>query len=396
MGAIKRQGINNTIITYTGIFIGFLNTLIIMPAVLPKEELGLTRVLYSVAALFATLFPVGLAGATIKFFPRFRDPASGHHGFLRLLILIAVVCFIIFSTIGFLMKGVIFSWYDKSPLLLDFFAWVLPMSLCIGFVQLLNVYCFSLFRSTFPVFLNEIFIRLAMMALLALYFLHILSFNTFVICYAGTFLVQVLLLFLFLAYIDTGLKHKVDMVFMKKQNKREIFLFLLMVAPASLASAALKLIDASMVGSDLNKGSPLADAGIYGIAATIASIIEAPSNALIRIADTKISDAIKRDDKEYIDKIYRTSTRILMIIGGWLFIGVAANIKAGLQLIPGNFISGYYVVLIIGAGAFVNMATGINSSLVFYSPRYKQGTLLLLGLIFLTIGLNYFLIPRYG
>ena len=49
MGVIKRQGIKNTIATYIGFVIGFVNLIIIQPNFLSKEELGLTRVLYSFA-----------------------------------------------------------------------------------------------------------------------------------------------------------------------------------------------------------------------------------------------------------------------------------------------------------------------------------------------------------
>lgn len=396
MGEVKKQGINNTIITYSGILIGFVNTLVIMPLILPKEELGLTRVLYAISALFATVFPVGLAGGIIKFFPRFRDPATGHHGFLRLLLLITVSCFIFFATLGILFRNVIFSWYDQSPLVVDFLVLVLPMSFCIGLVQLMGVYCFSLFRSSFPLFLNEIFIRIWMMTILGLYFMKVVGLSGFISLYVISFFIQLILLLFFINRIDPGLRHPIDKEFVAKLNKREVFTYLLLMGPAALASAALKLIDSSMVGSDLNKGNPLADAAIYGIAVTIASIIEAPSNALLRISDAKISDAVNREDHRYIDDIYRKSTRVLMIIGGLLFLGVYINIKAGLSLIPGNYTSGYYVVLIIGAGAFVNMATGVNSSLVFYSSRYKQGTALLLGLIIVTVLLDFFLIPIYG
>src|SRR5258706_5244743 len=140
-------------------------------------------------------------------------------------------------------------------MLLEFFVWILPMAMGIGFVQVINVYCFSLFRSTFPLFLNEIFLRLSMMVLLSIYYLKFVSFDMFVILYALTFLLQLIILFLFVAKIDTGLKFPIDKAFLQKQDKRGIFLFILMVAPASLESAALKLIDASMVGSDLNKGN---------------------------------------------------------------------------------------------------------------------------------------------
>src|ERR1051326_2157632 len=396
MGDIRKQGINNTLITYLGILIGFFNNLVIMPSVLPKEELGLTRVLYSVAALFATIFPVGLAGAIVKFFPRFRDPGSGHHGFLRLLLNIAIACYCFFLIVALIFRSSILSWYDESPMLLEFFVWIIPMSFCIGIVHLLNGYCFSLFKSTFPIFLNEVFNRIWLMAVLLVYFMKIISFDVFVGLFTGSFFVQLLLLALFIAKVDNGLYHRIDRKFLVTLDKREIFHFLLLMAPATLASAALKLVDVSMVGSNLNKGNPLRDAAIYGIAVTIASIIEAPSNALIRIADYKVSDALNKNDISFIESVYRNSTRVLMVIGGLLFVGIAINIKAGLELIPGNFSAGYFAVLIVGCGTFVNMATGVNSSLVFYSPRYREGTLLLFTLIVFTVVLNYFLIPIYG
>jgi hypothetical protein len=59
MGVIKRQGIKNTIATYIGFVIGFVNLIIIQPNFLSKEELGLTRVLYSFALLVAMFVPMG-------------------------------------------------------------------------------------------------------------------------------------------------------------------------------------------------------------------------------------------------------------------------------------------------------------------------------------------------
>ncbi|HRG60054.1 MAG TPA: polysaccharide biosynthesis protein, partial [Bacteroidia bacterium] len=62
MGIIQKQGIQNTIISYIGIIIGFVNVLILQPIMLSADEIGLTRILFSIATLFATIFPLGLNG----------------------------------------------------------------------------------------------------------------------------------------------------------------------------------------------------------------------------------------------------------------------------------------------------------------------------------------------
>jgi hypothetical protein len=58
MGVIQKQGIANTIVSYTGIAIGFINILILQPLMLSPDEIGLTRILYSVSSLIATVFPL--------------------------------------------------------------------------------------------------------------------------------------------------------------------------------------------------------------------------------------------------------------------------------------------------------------------------------------------------
>ena len=71
MGVIKRQGIKNTIATYIGFVIGFVNLIVIQPHLLTKEELGLTRILYSFSLLIAMFVPLGIGNATTRFFPMF-------------------------------------------------------------------------------------------------------------------------------------------------------------------------------------------------------------------------------------------------------------------------------------------------------------------------------------
>jgi hypothetical protein len=55
MGVIQRQAIKNFFTTYLGIAIGFVSLIWIQPNFLSKEQLGLTRLIYSFSMLVAML-----------------------------------------------------------------------------------------------------------------------------------------------------------------------------------------------------------------------------------------------------------------------------------------------------------------------------------------------------
>ena len=396
MGEIKKQGINNTIISYTGIGIGFVYTLILLPVFLTPEEVGLTRVLFSISTIFGVIFPFGLGSFTIKYFPQFRNEKNGHHGYLRLIILIGILSYLVFALLVYACKPYLLSKYNNAPLLVEYFSFVFPISLCIGFVSILGVYCISLFRSSVPAFLNEVYFRVANIVAITIYYFKWIDFDTFVIVYTLCFVSQLAFLFFYVTRIDKGIMHPIDRAHLKGLDMREMWSYVLLIAPASIASMALRQIDVTMLGSDLNKNFPLTDVAIYSIGFTIGSIIEAPFNALSKITDSKVSDAFHRNDMKLVTDVYYKSTRILMIIGGFLFLGVVVNIHSFLSFLPAKYEGSYQVVLIVAVSSFFNMATGINSSLIYYSDRYRHGSFLLFILIGVSILLNYILIPIYG
>jgi O-antigen/teichoic acid export membrane protein len=396
VGEIKRQGIINTIISYTGIVIGFIYTIVLLPTFLSPEEVGLTRVLYAVSLIFGTLFPFGLGSFTIKFFPRFKNPINGHNGYLKLLLLSSTILYLLSSSLAYLFKNQILAFYDNSHLLQEFFVFVFPVSLAIGFISMINVYCLGLFKSSFPAFLNEVYIRIANIAAISLYFLQVISFNTFIVIYSLGFLSQLLLMLIYVVKIDKGLFYPINWEHFKNQNKPEMLNYILLIAPASLASMALRQIDVSMLGSNLNGHEALADVAVYTIGFTIGSIIETPFNALAKITDSKISDAFHRNDMRMIEDVYTKSTRVLMMFGGLLLVGICFNIDSLLGFLPPKYAESSAVIVIIGVSCFVNMATGLNSSIIYYSDRYKHGSILLIGLIVSSVVLNYIFIPLYG
>jgi hypothetical protein len=73
VGIVQRQGIINSIITYTGIVIGFISLLIVQPRFLTTEEIGLVRVLFSFSALIATFMPFRDEQYHAEIFPVFQE-----------------------------------------------------------------------------------------------------------------------------------------------------------------------------------------------------------------------------------------------------------------------------------------------------------------------------------
>lgn len=396
VGDIKKQGIQNTIIAYTGISIGFVYALVLQPFLLSADELGLVRLLTSISIICGTIFPMGLGSFTLKYFPVFRNPENGHNGYIRLLLLISFVGYLLLLLLMLIFKDNLFDKYRNTPLVIEYFNYVFPISCCIGFVSMITVYCIALFKSSFPSFINEVFLRVANIVVLSLYYFKVVNFNWFMMLYAGCFVIQLLLLLSYMLKIDKGLLYPINKSHLKTLNFKELFSYLAILAPTSVASMALRQIDVALLGSNLNHYSPLKDVAVYTIGFTIGSIIEAPFNSLSKIGDSKITDAIHRNDFRLIEEVYYKSARILMMIGGLIFLGVAVNIETLLSFLPDKYDDSYWVVIIIGFSSYINMSTGLNTSLIYYTDKYRIGAMLMIGMIALSVALNIILIPVYG
>ena len=391
MGSIKKQGLTNTIISYIGICIGFLNLIVLQPFMLNLEEFGLTRIIYSFTLLVGTLFPVGLNFLTIKFFPRFRNVENKHNGYLGLLMLIALIGYLIIAILIFSFKNYIFLKYSNSPLFIEYFYYVFPISFCVGFVSILSGFCSVLFKTTVPSFLNDIYLRLFVTVIVTLYYCKLITFPIFIFLYASSYLIQLIALLFYLKFLDV-FHLKINWAFFKTQNQKEIIKYTMLLAIASLASIGIRNIDIMLVGSYLNLNA----VAIYTLGMTIGSLIEIPVNSLGRIADSKISDAIQRNDMQMVKEVYHKSVKYLILIGGIGFVLLYANINEAITFLPVKYYNAKWVVIIISFSAFINMATGVNTSIIYYSHKYILGTYLLIAMIIISILLNMLLIPLYG
>lgn len=392
MGVIKRQGIKNTISGYLGILIGFVNLILIQPHFLTKEELGLTRILFSFSLLVSMFVPLGIGNATLRFFPMFRDEKRGHHGFFAFMNLFPLIGFLFSFVIIWITKDFIFDQYRReSPLFLEYFDYVFPLIFFNSFINTLTVYCNANLKSTIPSYLNDLGVRLMTIAVVSAYFIKWLTLNQFIAAFVMIYGIQLVVLIGYVFYFDRP-SFRIDWLVFREKQVMNLIRYGLLLWFAGIASLGLKYFDSVMIG----KYMPLAFLGIYTIAAFIPTVIEAPLVAFEKIASAKIAYAWSVNDRDQIKSIYHQSSLYLFLLGSWLFLMINCNTQALYSFLPEGYEKGRWVILIISIGTLFNMATGLNAPILFNSERYRYGAFFLIALAIIVLALQMWLIPLFG
>ncbi len=392
MSTIKKQGIRNTIITYSGVVIGFVSLLFIQPNLLKPEELGLTRILIAASSLIATILPLGVSSVTTKFFPYFRNEEKNHHGYFGFMFIFPLLGSIICGILIYLFKDIIINEYkEQSYLFTQYFNLLFPFAIIMGLNMTLNAYCSSLFKTTIISFFEGIVSRILFILLIIIYYVHWIDLTQFMYSFVAIYLLQIVSMLIYIYSIDKP-SFWIDSSVLKSVGVGKLLKFGLLLTLASFSSLSMRHLDSIMIGKYMS----LDYVGIFAVSAYLALVIEIPLTSLERITHTKVSQAWANKDMESIKAIYYQSVKYLMLIGGLLLIGIVTNVNDLLSLLPNAYHQGDTVAIVACVGGFLNIATGVNTSILFTSDKYIYGTYLLLLLLILAFILNVILIPRYG
>lgn len=392
MGVIFRQSIQNTIISYIGVALGFIITIWMYPNILEPEQYGLTRVLLSLAMISTQLANLGTQNTIIRYFPLFRNKEKKHHGSLFLALSVPFLGLLFLTIILYAFRPEITQYFiERSALLVDFYWLILPLAFFILFFHVLSAYVRALYDTVTSSFLINIVIRLLAVLILILYFFNWITFRQFMIAFVSTYgIVMLWLLIYTLQKFEVNLKP--DFQFLRKSLLKNIGNYSLFTFFGGVASILVNNIDIIMLSSLAG----LSDTGIYAIAFYIGSAITIPRKSIFQISSPVISDAFKNKKFNLIDKVYRRSSLNLMIGGGLVFCGVIANIDNLMNLLPPKYTGGAMVIMIIASANVFDMACGVNGAIILNSRHYRFDLYSTVILVVITILLNYWLIPIYG
>lgn len=394
MGRIIRQSSISTIFIYLGVIIGYLNVLWLFPAFLSIEQIGLLRILPSIALLLLPFAQLGLPQSFLKFYPNLKNEEKGVPQLLGFLIVGISIGLLLFGSIVWIFYQSIISYFiDKSSLLVDYFHVVICLVILFSFQTLFEIYIRTLYKIIVLNFIREVLIRLLTSIAVMLYFLEYFTFfqlaNSLIIIYT----IASSLLLLYLSHLGK-LKISFHFNLINKDLLKQIVNYSLYALLGSGGGYILLNIDQIMISSMIG----LSENGIYTTAFYTAVIIEMINRPISQISQPLISDSFKKNDICTIGKIYKQTSINQMLIGSLLFIGIICNLNNLYQLMPNSeiFTAGKWIVIIIGAGKLFGMTFGINGQIIVLSFFYRFNIVTIILLAIITILSNYLLIPIYG
>jgi O-antigen/teichoic acid export membrane protein len=393
MGIIQKQTLKGSVYSYIGVLIGFLNMGILMPRIFSAEQIGLTQVMLSIATILSQFGNLGFVDLSNRIFPWFRDTKTANRGFLGLGLLITLAgTIIIFLILVFNLDYIVYSNAEKSSLLNDY-AGLLPLLLVLTiWFTFFDNYVKILYNAVLGTFLRDLLIRILNSALIILFFLRVIDFDSFILLYIlNQGLPQVIILIIWMVrnnqMVTGNFRLHIDRD-MAKQLASLAFYGLV----TGIGGIAVSNIDKYMINYHLG----LDQAGIYAISFYFATIIMIPGRALGKIAIPVIADAWKRDDIKTISEVYTRSCINQIAVGTLLVAGIIGNLHNIYRILPPSYAGGEWIIILVSLANFITNATGASVIILGTSKYYRYQTVLMLFLIFLVLITNYFLIPVMG
>lgn len=394
MGIIARQGSKSAIILLGGMALGYVVNLIVFPFALSPAEIGLVRVLISAATLLATLLPFGTNNSLVKYYSQFNNPVNGHNGLLFLVLITTLFGGLLGIIILFFSQKWLYHIYGDQ--IAEFSHFTMHLAILMFVISLTNIiqdYAKTLMRIAIPFLLRQIVQRVLIIGLVIYYYLFATDVDVLIIgldlVYFSILIFQVAYIFK-LKFVSLSLKNP----FKQKPELKEFYRYSAFVILGSLSTILLDNLDILMLGAIAG----LSTSGIYSTSFFIATVVDVPRRAIARISGPVISEAIRTNQHQKVNSLYKKSSINAFLAGSTLFLYIWFNADAIFKLMPNgeDYLAGKYVILIVGLARLVDIVFGVNGEILNFSKYYKINAAFIIGLVVLAFLTNLWLIPLYG
>jgi O-antigen/teichoic acid export membrane protein len=262
-----------------------------------------------------------------------------------------------------------------------------------AFTIAFETYAVNLMRIVIPRFIREVLLRLMNIAVILLYFWGVFTLPQFIFSLIAIHGIMMLLNAIYIATMGKfSLKH--DFSYIEKPLKKEVANytgFILLASVGGLFAARISMFMVSgMMGLDYG--------AIFSIAIYMAAIIEIPNRSLIAISSPVAAQAMKENDHNKAQELFRKVSLNQLLVGSLIFIFLWINIDTVFHYIPNSEVyrTGKYVVLFIGIARIFDTISNFANILVMYSKYYYYSLIFMFFLTVATIGLNLAFIPIYA
>lgn len=396
MSQIRKRSLKATSWIYVGFFIGAINTYFLThKSWFTTDQNGLTRAMIETSQLIFAFSTLGTTSFLYKFFPYYQDNLSNKkNDLLGIALIVSILGFIATcSGLIFLQPIIIKKFSTNSILFVEYFYWILPMSFFVLIYNLLESYSYGFDKGVLTNLLKETIVRLYTFLVIVLKVFDFIDFKTFIILFSFQYAIIVLILVIHL-YQKNQLWISFKPSRVTKKFRKKIFAILTLTFIVIIVGVLRQSIDGLVLAAKQNLGK----VGIFGLAAYMVSILQAPLRSVVAITIPILSRSWKDKNMIEIDRIYKRSSINLLSFSLFAFFCIWLNFTDAINYfgINPDYLEGKNVFFLLGLVTIVEMGTGVNGQIIGTSTywRFELWTSLLLTA--LIIPLSYILTTNYG
>jgi O-antigen/teichoic acid export membrane protein len=393
MGIVFRQSVKTTIVTFTGALLGAL-AIYVSTKYIPKQQLGFFRnTLPEQALLLAQILLLGLHNTVSVYIHKYPAEDPRRSALLGTSFLVPGITVLILLPLYLVFRSGIIGFFqpEDQPLVSRFYAWLPVFTLLFIYLILLEQYMVSQMKVAMGIFMREILVRLLLIALIFCFAWNMVNYDQLVI---GSVLVYALpiLILLPLSIKTNGFRLSLNFKSFSKEDKKDVTDFTWYHFLLSLSISLMAKIDIILLGM----WASLSAAAVYGIAVYIISFLQIPYRAMLNASFPVLTQAWQANDMEKVRDVFKRSSVNIFIATVALAAIIACNLHNAIAVLPKGFEAVAPLVLILLVGRLTDMATGMNDQVLSISNYYRFTFIISILIVFLIIGFNYFLIPRWG
>ncbi|MEM1320852.1 MAG: polysaccharide biosynthesis C-terminal domain-containing protein [Bacteroidota bacterium] len=390
MGVIKRQGIKQSLVSYGAVAVAALSTVFIYPR--DTKIYGLARFILDTAMFLMPFMLLGLNGVIVRYFPKFKNPDNGHNGFLPFMLLIGLGSVLFFSLLGYLFWDQLLAVYEDKPAIYSqYLHYLFPLAGLITLFMIFNSYSSNFKRIVVPSIFQNL-IKFSLPVLILLYLWEYIDVENIIEGILLTYLLSLIGIIIYIGFLGQ-LKLKLNWRFLSPELLKEMGNYSLYLLLGGMGSVIAFRIDSIMISTLLDYDNN----GIYGISAFIGNAIAIPAAALILIASPIIATAFDQKDMKHVAYLYRGSSINLLVVGLFLYVGIAAGIEDLFSIMPRAEVlkEGIQVTLLVGLAKIIDMGTSVNNQIINYSKYYRFSVVAVMAMALFNVVTNLIFIPRF-
>lgn len=394
MGVIARQSSKAAIVTYIGVVLGLVNQVLIYPLALSLDQLGELQFMIQTASMFPPFLLLGLTSVLTKYYRGYSSDEETKQTFYGAIFLAVTFNVLLFLGLFLVFDDQIISHYNDASGASALVVYItIGLAILFSYGTLATTVSAVHARVAVPNLLSQI-IKVVLPVLALSFYFEWISFQEVLVALFIYYVILTVILIIYTLGRDT-IRPKLSLSTIKeKLEVRPMLIFAGFSLLSGIGASLTNKIDVVMITALIGTYQT----GLYSWGLFIANALAIPYVMIASISTPIIAEHWQNNDKEAIDKLYKSSSSSILVLALLAFFSVWLALDHLFLLMPkgDEFRLAKPMVLLLGIAAIVDMASGVNGHILSMSGKYRMLLIFLVFTALINVGLNWVLIPKYG